>query len=212
MLFRALLISLLLHLAALLSLVSMLSPSQSDSPRSRNALNLSLRHVGGQGLPPISVQSGAMAVSTAHATDRVLHGVSNNKSKPFILPPFSPLTVATSVQTKSDPVGEQADFSAVSSETLSEYRLSLARVARRFKAYPPLARDEGWQGEVIVVVAIHAGMATPVVSLGRSSGHQLLDQQALEMVSHAVQNADFPESLRGKFMSISLPVEYSLAD
>ena len=191
MLFRTLLISLLLHLAALLSLVSMFPPSQSDSPRSRNALNLSLRDVGGQGLPPISVQSGAMAVSTAHATDRVLHGVSNKKSKPFIF---------------------QADFSAVSSETLSEYRLSLARVARRFKAYPPLARDEGWQGEVIVVVAIHAGMATPVVSLGRSSGHQLLDQQALEMVSHAVQNADFPEGLRGKFMSISLPVEYSLAD
>ena len=35
---------------------------------------------------------------------------------------------------------------------------------------------------------------------------------AMGMVSHAVQNADFPEGLRGKFMSISLPVEYSLAD
>ena len=46
-----------------------------------------------------------------------------------------------------------------------QYRLSLAREARRFKRYPDQARERGREGVVVVVVKTVAGVAIPQVKL-----------------------------------------------
>jgi protein TonB len=50
------------------------------------------------------------------------------------------------------------------------------------------------------------------VSIESSSGHDVLDMQALEMLLQAVRQATVPESLRGKQFAINVPIHFRLAD
>jgi protein TonB len=90
------------------------------------------------------------------------------------------------------------------------YRSRLAAQARRLKRYPPLARERGWLGGVEVEVIDHG--ATPLFRVRRSSGHALLDQQALDLMAQAARLVAVPEALRRTGFRFVLPVEYRLDD
>jgi len=98
----------------------------------------------------------------------------------------------------------------VSLDGVRQYRLNLAREARRFKDYPRVARERGWEGVVVVVVNTVAGVAVPVVDLSQSSGFDSLDQAALDLVGQAVGTATMPETLRGRQFALTLPIHYRL--
>lgn len=111
----------------------------------------------------------------------------------------------------SGAAGAPAQPSAgVSADDLRQYRLSLAVAARRFKRYPALARERGWEGTVDVAVGIAASLPAPQVALAASSGSPVLDEQALEMVARAARAAVLPESLKGRDFRLVLPVTFSL--
>lgn len=93
---------------------------------------------------------------------------------------------------------------------MRQYRLSLAVAARRFKRYPALARERGWEGAVEIVLRGDALMPVPEVVLANSSGRGILDEQALEMVRRAAQVTMVPDGLRGREFRVSLPVRFSL--
>lgn len=97
-------------------------------------------------------------------------------------------------------------------EGLGEYRLGLAREARRFKRYPTVARENAWAGVVVLMIQGAASSAVPIVSIDQSSGHAVLDAQALEMLEKATRLAPLPDSLLGKRFAISLPIHYRLDD
>ncbi|MBK8317225.1 MAG: TonB family protein [Betaproteobacteria bacterium] len=97
-------------------------------------------------------------------------------------------------------------------EGLGEYRLGLAREARRFKRYPTVARENAWTGVVVLMIQGAASSAVPMVSIDQSSGHAVLDAQALEMLEKATRLAPLPVSLMGKRFAISLPIHYRLDD
>ena len=102
--------------------------------------------------------------------------------------------------------------SSVSLDDLRHYRVALASAARRFKRYPPLARERGWEGTAEVAVMLRAGGPRPEVMLLRSSGREMLDAQALEMVTQAVRLAALPSALRNRDLRIDLPVRFSLEE
>lgn len=97
-----------------------------------------------------------------------------------------------------------------SADDLRQYRLSLAISARRFKRYPALARERGWEGTVEVALNVNALLPVPEVVLVRSSGQDVLDQQALEMMTQAARVTSLPQSLKGRDFRILLPVKFSL--
>lgn len=99
----------------------------------------------------------------------------------------------------------------VSAEGLRQYRFALAREARRHRQYPPLARSRGWEGVAEVRVEVNPGQH-PAVALSRSSGHELLDTQALEMMKLAIVSAILPDTLRGYSFSVPVPISFSLED
>ncbi len=105
-----------------------------------------------------------------------------------------------------------AQHDAVSLDVMSEYRLSLAREARRFKRYPQLARERGWEGVAVISVSTVAGALLPQVGLSQSTGFSLLDDAALELARQAVQVAGLPDALRHRQFAISLPIHYRLSD
>jgi TonB family protein len=102
---------------------------------------------------------------------------------------------------------------AAPAETVSrdQYRVQLIDEARRHKRYPPLARENNWQGDVRVAVAVGAnGRAS--VTLKGSSGYEVLDRQALEMFAQAARAVPVPPALRGTEFSLEVRAVYGLED
>jgi protein TonB len=100
----------------------------------------------------------------------------------------------------------------VSADGLRQYRIDLAGAARRFRHYPAVARSRGWEGVAEVVVSVNVGVPVPLVKLHRTSGHALLDEQAVEMLTRAVAATPLPESLRGRSFSVPMPIRFSLEE
>ncbi len=127
--------------------------------------------------------------------------------------PAPPVTEAPAVASIQPTPAPGAPSPAVAPEALSrdQYRLQLIDEARRHKRYPPLARENNWQGEVPVRVLVGAnGRAS--VTLRGSSGYEVLDRQALEMFGLAARAVPVPQALRGKEFVLEMRAVYGLED
>lgn len=108
------------------------------------------------------------------------------------------------------PTVAPTDPDGVGADELRQYRMALAIAARRFRHYPPVAREGSWEGRVDVELSASAGLGVPRVSLVRSSGHRALDEQALSMVEQAAAVTRLPDGLQGIELRVLLPIEFSL--
>ena len=222
MLKRALFISLTFHLVVLLSLRHVTQFGEQGSRAENAVINALLLAPGKGGLPPPASPLNSIPPPTKNSA-----AVAGNTPKPGlgrekpVLPSFSRSTatgdvgvidaaVVSSHETVSATGTAAPPKDEVSPDGVRQYRLNLAREARRFKRYPPLARQRGWEGVVIVLVSTVASGLVPQVSLGQSSGFELLDQEALELVSQAAHTATVPESLRNRQFGLTLPIHYRL--
>ena len=231
MLFRALLISLVIHFFVLLGARSVFPPYLPDADNGMGGLSALLavrpfdKHV--------SHSSQAIAASPATKLPESVGRRASPKTVNSVpdFPQFSRSTAASDPPAKSEsipPMGHPEDQTTAlwrptdlseakstevkSIEGLGEYRLGLAREARRFKRYPTVARENAWTGVVVLTIQGAASAATPTVLVDQSSGHAVLDAQALEMVEKATRLAPLPDSLMGKRFAISLPIHYRLDD
>jgi protein TonB len=89
--------------------------------------------------------------------------------------------------------------------------MQLIDEARRHKRYPASARENNWRGEVLVALTLGAG-GRAVVLLKASSGYEVLDRQALEMLEHAARSVPVPLALRGKELVLEVRAVYGLED
>ena len=74
------------------------------------------------------------------------------------------------------------------------------------------ALDNGWEGEVVVRMAIAADGSVAALDVSSSSGHAALDRQALEMFRRARAEVLVPDALRGRQFSLELRAVYNLKD
>lgn len=92
-------------------------------------------------------------------------------------------------------------------DALRGYRVALARQAKRYRLYPPAAQEMGLGGRSEVEVVLPAA-AAPEVRIKKTSGHQVLDQAALEMLRRSVRGVELPPPLKGRRLTVALPVEF----
>jgi periplasmic protein TonB len=95
---------------------------------------------------------------------------------------------------------------------LRQFRLALAGEARRFRSYPAAARRAGLAGTAEVRVVVDAGGLGRHADLVRSSGHEILDRAALDMLRRAAAQTLLPASLSGQQVAVLLPVVFALED
>lgn len=223
MLKKAMALSILMHLAVLVSFrppLLLSEPARQPGLRSIEAMLLAVAPAVPATPPLDSPAAPAEKVTTVAA--EVTRKTGDVRKIP-VLPAISRSTATddVAVTDRSRVVSGQAALAPAAGESLAEesnldgvrqYRLSLAREARRFKRYPGLARERGWEGVVVVVVTTVAGVGIPQVKLSQSSGFDPLDQAALELLELAVQSAVLPESLRGHPFALTLPIHYRLDD
>ena len=112
---------------------------------------------------------------------------------------FEPQSAATT------PVGPDAGV-------MDRYRLQILTAAARFKRYPRSAIDNNWEGEVVVRMTIGADGRIAALGIKTSSGHEMLDRQALEMFRIAKPFVQLPPELAGKEFELELRAIYSLKD
>jgi protein TonB len=96
--------------------------------------------------------------------------------------------------------------------TLAQYRLALMSAARSYKAYPRFAIENSWQGKVEVRMAIGVDGSIVGLSVLSSTGHALLDRQALDMIERAKAAAQVPPALRGRQFAVDIPVEFAFRE
>ncbi len=96
--------------------------------------------------------------------------------------------------------------------SLAQYRLALIGAASRHKPYPPRAIDRGWQGRVVLRLVIGADGELARARVRRSSGHDVLDRQALEMFRKAHAITPIPPALRNREFPLEVAVAYELKD
>lgn len=117
--------------------------------------------------------------------------------------------------TKPEPAAPSTSAPAAESSdplTLGQYRIAIITAAKRYKKYPRLAIDNNWEGQAEVRMVLGADGAIASIRIKTSSGFEILDQQALEMIRKAKPLAPIPASLRGKGFTVDVPVLFSLKE
>ena len=96
--------------------------------------------------------------------------------------------------------------------SLAEYRKQIMSAAPRYKRYPPVARENNWEGLVRLRMVFSANGQLASLSVTKTSGHDVLDKQAAEMFTNAVEAVPVPPLLRGKEFAVDVAALYGLKD
>jgi protein TonB len=97
-------------------------------------------------------------------------------------------------------------------ESKKTFLFAIAAEARRVRKYPPRALAAGWGGTAYIRIIVTAGGNVQSPALDKSSGHDDIDNAALIMVRAALAKSPVPEDLRSRNFELILPVVFNLAE
>jgi protein TonB len=104
----------------------------------------------------------------------------------------------------------RAGDDALEAGSLAQYRIALIGAAKRLKHYPAQAIDRGLEGRVDVRLVIGADGAPLAVLVKRSSGHEVLDRQAVDTLRLASAATPIPPALRNREIAVEIPLVFEL--
>ncbi len=93
---------------------------------------------------------------------------------------------------------------------LKAYGETLAQAIDKRKSYPRLARMRNWQGTTQLKLRIGTDGKVQDLSVGSSSGFELLDAAAIKMVQESLPFPELPEVLRGREFTMAVPIAFKL--
>jgi protein TonB len=133
-------------------------------------------------------------------------------AEPAPAPPKPAEEVAAAAPAPAAPPVASAQM--LEEQSADRYRMELiAALARTIKdTYPPQARDNNWEGDVLLGVVVRPG-GNVSISVKRGSRFRVLDQGAVAALRQATQEVPVPPALRGKESPLKdLLVQYRLTD
>ncbi|WP_457599831.1 TonB family protein [Hydrogenivirga sp.] len=102
---------------------------------------------------------------------------------------------------------EEEEETASYGEEFVEENLSVIReIVERYLTYPPVARRMGWEGTVVVRFVLTPSGVVEEENIEKSSGHEILDRNALRVVR--IASREFPRPSQS--VVVVLPVVYRL--
>ena len=134
-----------------------------------------------------------------------------------VTPPVQPPTpVAAPVPPPAPPqpvaLKAEPSVSPVEPHLLLIFGQSISREIKRYQKYPPLAQRRGWEGTAEVLLQIAADGKVTSITLGKSSGRSVLDEEALNMVRRASPLPQAPQNLRGRELTVTVPIVFKLQE
>jgi protein TonB len=88
--------------------------------------------------------------------------------------------------------------------------VQLAAFAAKYKRYPATALESHWEGIAEVKLTIGADGRIREAVIVNSSGHDMLDKVAIDMVRKAAPLTEIKPALRNKEFSINLPIVFNI--
>ncbi len=106
--------------------------------------------------------------------------------------------------------GSQGRSGSAGAGAFDSFRSRVMAHLIRHKRYPEAARLQRMQGRALVTFSLDAGGRTTGISLARSSGHGLLDSEALAMVRRASPFPPIPPESGQTSASFTAPIVYDM--
>ena len=132
--------------------------------------------------------------------ERVLAAVPETSPSPT--PPAEPVPPPLAAQVPAP----RASFS----DLLAGYGQTISLVLARYTDYPRVAQMQGWQGAVTMRLRVAPSGRLLDAEVQTSSGHEVLDRQALAMAARAERFPAPPEGLRDREVAVLVPVVFRL--
>ncbi len=123
--------------------------------------------------------------------------------------PRAPTPALAAARVEAAPTPPAAD-EAPDPAQLERYGRSLSSLLARQQNYPRLAAMRGWEGEVQLRVTIARRGNIVATQIVRSSGFEVLDQNAVQLVAAAAPLPRPPEQLQNRDIQVIVPVHYKL--
>jgi protein TonB len=117
---------------------------------------------------------------------------------------------APAIPTRAPEEAPVVALAAPSPDLLAGYGSSVSRLLARHREYPRVALMRGWEGTVTMRLRVAPGGKLIEAKVEGSSGHQVLDAQAVEMVRRVPDLPQPPESLRDREFAVLVPVIFRL--
>ncbi len=95
-------------------------------------------------------------------------------------------------------------------EWMKRYALTFAREISKDQRFPREAMMQGWVGTTEIKVIVGADGQIKDVSVAKSSGHQILDDEAVGKIMRAPHLPQLPETLLGQEFTIVVPITFRL--
>lgn len=102
--------------------------------------------------------------------------------------------------------------STASDTVVNHARAELAALLASRFVYPPLARSRGWEGRVELEIELRGDGSISTVRIVRSSGHRLLDRDAVRTLERIGAVPGAAQWLQGRDLAVALPVIYRLVE
>jgi protein TonB len=186
---RFLLLSSGLHLLFLLSI-----------DRSSDSVIL---HYLGQPVVNVELLDAARAPSTRPETPPPVPPSDAGK---YASPQYPPLAAETTQ--KPGQGTTDSTRSELRNQLLGELQTHLSR----YLVYPPLARERGWEGTVLLGMRVESDGHLEKIRIERSSGYAVLDHSALNSLHRLGQVAGISAWLNGHSVDMQLPIIYRLVE
>jgi protein TonB len=82
--------------------------------------------------------------------------------------------------------------------------------ARKLKRYPRAARDNNWEGRTRLRVTYGGDGRRSSIDVVRSSGHELLDREAIDTLGRT--DVPLPPALRGRGFTFEIEMIFNLSE
>ena len=128
---------------------------------------------------------------------------------PVASAPTPPAASAPPAAAKPQPAAPKANEEA-EGRLLLTFSQSISKQIKRYQKYPAPAQRRGWEGTAEVLLQIAADGNVTGITLGKSSGHAILDEEALNMVRRASPLPAAPPDLRGRALVVTVPIVFRL--
>jgi len=122
-----------------------------------------------------------------------------------------PQPVAPTTASQAAPVSDSKATTATNAEQFTEANFRANYAHNPKPEYPTIAKSRGWQGKVMLRVQVSAEGLSDAVAVENSSGHEILDESAVE----AVKKWRFIPAKRGETAvasSVIVPIIFTLRD
>jgi len=95
-------------------------------------------------------------------------------------------------------------------QAIDNYAYLIAEQVAKVKQYPSTAVSRKWQGETIMQVKFSPNATIQSATIAKSSGFEILDNEALQSLSRIPSLPTPPKSLSGTSFSVLVPVQFLL--